>query len=69
MEVVEPHSRRTDFVVKRADYADAGIPDCWVIDLEPFVSLTPRRGGPAVTGEFTTTVSFPLTVRIDALLD
>lgn len=69
VEVVEPHSRRTDFVVKRADYADAGIPGYWVIDLEPLVSLTPYRDAPAVTREFITTAPFPLTVRVDTLLD
>jgi Uma2 family endonuclease len=75
VEIVSPGSRRTDYMVKRAEYADAGIPNYWIVDLQPPVSLVAchlagefgYQDAPAVTGEFTTTVPFPLTVRIDAL--
>jgi len=39
IEIVSPGSRRTDRVTKRGDYADAGIPHYWIVDLEPPVSL------------------------------
>ncbi|WP_427884778.1 Uma2 family endonuclease [Kribbella sp. GL6] len=39
MEIVSPGSRRTDNVVKRAEYADAGIPHYWIVDLQDPVSL------------------------------
>ncbi len=34
VEIVSPESRRTDDVIKRAEYADAGVPHYWTIDLE-----------------------------------
>ncbi len=34
VEIVAPESRRTDNVIKRAEYADAGVPHYWTIDLE-----------------------------------
>jgi hypothetical protein len=68
VEVVSPGSRRTDHVVKRAEYTDAGIPNYWIVDLEPSVSLTDCYSDrPAVTGEFTTSTPLPLTVRLDEL--
>ncbi|TCC27257.1 Uma2 family endonuclease [Kribbella speibonae] len=39
VEIVSPGSRRTDNVVKRAEYADAGIPHYWIVDLQEPVSL------------------------------
>ncbi|GAB3932216.1 Uma2 family endonuclease [Kribbella albertanoniae] len=39
VEIVSPGSRRTDNVVKRAEYADAGIPYYWIVDIEDPVSL------------------------------
>ncbi|HEU5265671.1 MAG TPA: Uma2 family endonuclease, partial [Jatrophihabitans sp.] len=43
VEIVSPGSRRMDTVVKRGEYADAGIPHYWIIDLEPPVSLLACR--------------------------
>jgi Uma2 family endonuclease len=37
--IVSPGSRRTDNVVKRAEYADAGIPHYWIVDIQEPVSL------------------------------
>lgn len=34
VEIVSPSSRRTDYVSKRFDYADAGIPWYWIVDGE-----------------------------------
>ncbi|GAA1701127.1 Uma2 family endonuclease [Kribbella yunnanensis] len=39
VEIVSPGSRRTDNVVKRAEYADAGIPYYWIVDIQDPVSL------------------------------
>ena len=54
-EVISPGSRRTDTVVKRAEYADAGIPHYWILDLTEPVSLLALHlageFGYAVTGE------------------
>lgn len=33
VEVVSPSSRRTDYVTKRGEYADAGIPYYWIVDI------------------------------------
>lgn len=38
-EIVSPGSKRTDYVAKRSEYADAGIPYYWIIDLREPVSL------------------------------
>lgn len=32
MEVVSPDDRERDTVIKRADYAEAGIPEYWIVD-------------------------------------
>jgi Uma2 family endonuclease len=39
VEIVSPGSRRTDYVTKRGEYADAGIPRYWIVDLDEPVSL------------------------------
>lgn len=40
VEIVSPgSSRRTDHVIKRGEYADAGIPHYWIIDLDTPVSM------------------------------
>lgn len=41
VEIVSPDSERTDTVVKPREYADAGIPHCWVV--APPVSLRTWR--------------------------
>ena len=40
IEIVSPGSRRTDHVDKRRDYADAGIPHYWIVDIDDPISLT-----------------------------
>jgi Uma2 family endonuclease len=75
VEVVSPGSERTDYVIKRAEYADAGIPHYWVIDLEGTVSLTAyqltegfgyREAGEFV-GTFETDSPFPVRLELERL--
>ncbi|MFF1610050.1 Uma2 family endonuclease [Amycolatopsis sp. NPDC058278] len=74
--VVTPESKRTDYRVKHDEYADAGIPHYWIVDLTEPVSLVAcyRAGSgyldaPAVTGTFTTDVPFPVKLDLTTLLD
>ncbi|WP_344423274.1 Uma2 family endonuclease [Pseudonocardia ailaonensis] len=48
VEIASPGSVRTDHVAKRSEYADAGIPHYWIVDLEERVTLTACHLG----GEF-----------------
>jgi len=74
-EFVSPGSRRTDHVAKRADYADAGIPHYWIVDLDEPVSVVACHlggelgyvDGGAVSGVFTTSEPFPARIDLDAL--
>jgi Uma2 family endonuclease len=71
VEIVPPGSKRTDYEVKHAEYADAGIPHYWIVDITEPVSLVACRGyenASAVTGTFTTDVPFPVKLDLDALL-
>jgi Uma2 family endonuclease len=79
VEVISLGSERMDRVVKRDEYADAGIPHYWVVDLgEPGdrISLTAHHlagefgyadGGP-VSGTFAATEPFPVRIDLDALV-
>ncbi|RJQ87063.1 Uma2 family endonuclease [Amycolatopsis panacis] len=77
IEVASPDSRRTDHKTKHSEYAEAGIPFYWVLDLTQPISLvvchqdgeSRYRNGPAVTGVFTTTEPFPCEIDLNALLD
>lgn len=74
-EVVSPSSVRTDHIVKRGEYADAGIPHYWIIDPDGPVSLLACHlagdfgyaDGGAVTGTFTATAPFAVEIDLDAL--
>jgi Uma2 family endonuclease len=76
VEVVSPGSTRTDHVAKRDEYADAGIPHYWIVDITEPVSLLARHpagefgyaDGGAVTGRFTATEPFAVEIDLDALL-
>jgi Uma2 family endonuclease len=76
VEVVSPGSRRMDRVIKRGEYADAGIPHYWIVDIDDPVSLLDchlagelgYQDGGDITGTFTTTVPFPVRLQLDALL-
>ncbi len=75
-EFVSPGSRRTDNVVKRGEYADAGIPHYWIIDLTEPVTLIACHlagefgyaDGGEVSGVFRTTEPFPIELDLDGLV-
>ena len=76
VEIVSPGSHRTDHVIKHGEYADAGIPHYWLVDLDRPVTLIDchlaaefdyQDSGP-VTGRFVTTVPFSVSLRLDGLL-
>lgn len=75
VEIVSPGSRRTDYVMKRSEYADAGIPHYWIIDMSPPLSLvafglTQELGyvdDGEVTDVFTTASPCPMTIQLDKL--
>ncbi len=75
VEVLSPGTRRVDTRVKHDEYADAGIPHYWMVDLAAGAALTVCHLGGAfgyvdaepVTGTFTTDVPFPATVDLSAL--
>ena len=76
VEIVSPGSRRTDHVAKRSEYADAGIPHYWIVDLDEPVSLLDchlaegfgYQDGGSITGVFTTTEPFPVRLQLGQLL-
>jgi Uma2 family endonuclease len=76
VEIVSPGSKRTDYKTKHLEYADAGIPNYWIVDVTDPVSLVEchlagefgYQDREAVTGEFHTEVPFPVTLRLDRLL-
>ncbi|MGH3856618.1 MAG: Uma2 family endonuclease [Pseudonocardiaceae bacterium] len=76
IEIVSPGSRRTDIVAKRSEYADAGIPNYWIVDLDEPVSLVDchlaegfgYQDGGSIIGVFTTTKPFPVRLQLDQLL-
>ncbi|WP_033295755.1 Uma2 family endonuclease [Amycolatopsis jejuensis] len=77
VEIVSPGSKRTDYVTKHDEYADAGIPFYWILDLSDPVSLVAchqagelgYQDAPAVTGTFRTTEPFPAEIDLTVLLD
>ncbi len=63
-------------MIKRGEYADAGIPHYWIVDLDDPVTLIDchlaaefgyQDPGPA-TGRFVTTEPFLVSLRLDGLL-
>ena len=78
VEIISPGSRRLDTLIKRDEYADAGIPHYWVVDLgepgdRPQLTAHHLAGefgyadsGPVV-GTVTATEPFPVRVDLDAL--
>lgn len=76
VEIVSPSSKRTDHVHKRNDYADAGIPNYWIVDVDRPVSLTACRlteqfgyqDDQTATGTFRTDVPFPVEVDLSRLV-
>lgn len=76
VEIVSPGSRRTDTLIKRGEYADAGIPHYWIIDVEAPVSLVAchlagefgYQDSGETTGAFESSDPFPVRVDLDALI-
>jgi Uma2 family endonuclease len=76
VEIISPGSKRMDLHVKRDEYADAGIPYYWIIDLDAPVSLMACHavGGLGymddgmITGTYKTTRPIPLTIDLDVLV-
>ncbi|MGW6200919.1 Uma2 family endonuclease [Kribbella sp. NPDC055110] len=75
IEIVSPGSRRTDTVVKRAEYADAGIPHYWIVDIQEPASLLACRltetfgylDTAASSGAFTSAEPFSVTLDLGDL--
>jgi Uma2 family endonuclease len=76
IELAAADTRRIDHVYKRRDYADAGIPNYWILDIDDPISLTACRltddlgyvDDQVATGTFTTDVPFPVEVSLDRLV-
>jgi Uma2 family endonuclease len=76
VEIVSPGSKRIDLVDKRRDYADAGIPNYWIIDIDEPISLTVCRltkefgyvDDQTATGVFRTEVPFPVEIDLGQLV-
>ena len=76
VEIVSPSSKRIDHVHKRNDYADAGIPNYWIVDIDDPISLTACRlteqfgyqNDQTVTGTFRTELPFPVEINLDRLV-
>lgn len=77
VEVMSPSSRLTDYRAKRDEYAWAGIPFYWIIDLDEPISLTPMhlagefgyQEPPAETRIYEAVEPFPLKIQVDSLID
>jgi Uma2 family endonuclease len=76
IEIISLSSRRTDSLIKHAEYADAGIGHYWIVDLDDGPSLTASHLGgefgyvdaEPVRGVFETDTPFPARVDLTALL-
>ncbi|GAA0218088.1 Uma2 family endonuclease [Saccharothrix mutabilis subsp. mutabilis] len=76
IEIVSPGSYRTDHVIKREEYAAAGIPRYWIVDLAEPISLVDcqlagefgYQQAPDVVGKFETTAPCAIVLRIDDLV-
>lgn len=76
VEIISAGSQRTDRVIKQGEYADAGIPHYWILDIDGRPALTAcHRAGecgyadaPPVTGVFTADEPFPVRLDLDRLL-
>ncbi|MGH3765185.1 MAG: Uma2 family endonuclease [Pseudonocardiaceae bacterium] len=75
IEMVSAGSRRMDHVIKRGEYADAGIPHYWIVDLDRPVTLVAchlagvfgYQDAGSATGVVTISEPSGLTVNLDQL--
>jgi Uma2 family endonuclease len=70
VEIISPSSRVTDRITKVGEYAEAGIPYYWIVDLTPPASMTTFKlveGKYEVTEKATgpVTLSEPATITVD----
>lgn len=78
VEIISSGSRNVDLRLKPFEYAEAGIPHYWLVDLDPpapsitvFHLGAPDDGyikGPATAGRLVTTVPFDLCIDIPTLV-
>jgi Uma2 family endonuclease len=80
VEIISPGSRKVDLHLKTFEYADAGIPHYWVVDLDPPAPTVTvfGLGAPgdgyvesqrSVTGELVVAEPFPLRIDVARLVD
>ncbi|MBF6211471.1 Uma2 family endonuclease [Nocardia puris] len=77
VEIVSPGSRRMDYVIKRAEYADAGIPHYWIIDPSSPISVLALRLTDELgyveefegSGAFSVASPAPMKIDLDRLAD
>jgi Uma2 family endonuclease len=80
IEIISPGSRKVDLHLKTFEYADAGIPHYWVVDLDPPAPTVTvfGLGAPGdgyvesqrgVTGELVVAEPFPLRIHAARLVD
>jgi Uma2 family endonuclease len=75
VEILSPGSLRTDQIIKRGEYADAGIPHYWIIELDerPSLVVCHLAGGfgyqdaPAATGSVQALEPFSIHLDLDQL--
>ncbi len=74
VEVLSPGTRRTDLVMKRHEYAEAGIPHYWIVDLdgadvrlEILTLVDGAYESVEATGAFEAMAPFAVRVDLDAL--
>ncbi|HEY4023302.1 MAG TPA: Uma2 family endonuclease [Pseudonocardiaceae bacterium] len=76
VEIMSARTRHADQVVKRAEYAEAGIGHYWLVDLDAPVSLLPMRlvddlgyvEDGEVTGDGAVGWPFPVRLKLDELV-
>jgi Putative restriction endonuclease len=80
VEILSPGSLRTHRIIKHGEYADAGIGNYWIVDLDADADGRPSlvachlagelgyADAPPVTGTFTTTVPFAVRLELDRLV-
>lgn len=75
VEIISDGSERTDRTIKHSEYADAGIPHYWIVEIDDRPTLTACHlagefgyvDGPPVTGTFATDEPFPIRLDLDSL--
>lgn len=75
VEILSPGSVRTDSVIKREEYADAGIPHYWILDVDGRPNLTVHHlagefgyaAATAATGVLSLDEPFPVRLDLDVL--